>query len=126
MGEKVWFPLESNPEIMTDYMEKLGLNTDVYSFHDVFSTEDWALEMIPRPVLSVLLLFPISPQSENHAEAEANSIIRDGQKVSSSVHFMKQTISNACGTIALLHCISNAHEFNKVDLSFISILILLV
>ena len=26
---------------------------------DVLSTEDWALEMVPRPVIAVLMLFPI-------------------------------------------------------------------
>lgn len=31
----------------------------VRRFTDVFSTEDWALEMVPSPVLAVLFLYPI-------------------------------------------------------------------
>lgn len=31
----------------------------VCRFTDVFSTEDWALEMVPSPVLAVLFLYPI-------------------------------------------------------------------
>ncbi len=31
----------------------------MYRFHDVMSTEEWALEMIPQPALAVVMLFPI-------------------------------------------------------------------
>jgi Ubiquitin carboxyl-terminal hydrolase, family 1 len=48
---KTWLPLESNPDVMNDYVGKMGLDLTKISFHDVMSTEDWALEMIPRPVL---------------------------------------------------------------------------
>lgn len=115
MAEKNWFPLESNPAVMNSYMAKLGLNIENYSFHDVFSTEDWALEMIPQPVVSVLLLYPISTESEAHLESEAKHINENGQTVSSNVRFMKQTISNACGTLALLHSVSNAHEYQGIE-----------
>ena len=102
-----WFPLESNPEVMTAYMEKLGMNTAQYSFCDVLSTEDWALEMVPRPVLAVLMLFPITEVEEEHRHREAERIAKEGESVSSSVFFTKQTISNACGTIGLLHAAGN-------------------
>lgn len=46
-----WLPLESNPDVMNDYVGKMGLDLSKVQFHDVMSTEDWALEMIPRPVL---------------------------------------------------------------------------
>ena len=48
---KSWLPLESNPDVMNDYVSKMGLDVSKIQFHDVMSTEDWALEMIPRPVL---------------------------------------------------------------------------
>lgn len=110
MAEKQWFPLESNPTVMNSYLEKLGLNTSNYSFHDVFSTEDWALEMVPPPVLAVLLLFPVSEKSEHHRLLEDDSIVANGQVVSPNVYYMKQTICNACGTIGLLHAVGNIYK----------------
>lgn len=56
---KRWFPLESNPEVMTAYVAQLGFPTREFRFCDVHSTDDWALEMVPTPVLGVLMLFPI-------------------------------------------------------------------
>lgn len=107
MAAKHWFPLESNPSVMNSYLGKLGLNTTEYSFHDVFSTEDWALEMVPRPVLGVLMLFPISPESEEHRLKERERIAAERQEVSPRVYYMKQTIGNACGTVGLLHAVGN-------------------
>lgn len=56
---KRWFPLESNPAVMNAYVSKMGFPTAAYSFCDVLSTEDWALEMVPSPVVGVIMLFPI-------------------------------------------------------------------
>lgn len=38
---------------------------------------------------------------------EEERIDRDGQTVSPQVYFMKQTVGNACGTVALLHALLN-------------------
>jgi ubiquitin carboxyl-terminal hydrolase L3 len=48
---KNWFPLESNPYVMGNYIQSLGVDMTLLKFHDVLSTEEWALEMIPKPVL---------------------------------------------------------------------------
>lgn len=57
---KSWLPLESNPDVMNDYVSKMGLDVSKIQFHDVMSTEDWALEMIPRPVLGTYV-HPLNP-----------------------------------------------------------------
>ena len=54
---KTWLPLESNPDVMNDYVSKMGLDLSKIQFHDVMSTEEWALEMIPRPVLGASIFF---------------------------------------------------------------------
>lgn len=103
-SSKKWFPLESNPEVMNAYAERLGMDLSLFSFQDVLSTEDWALSMIPRPVLGVLLLFPISEASEEHRRLEAER----EQLADPKLYYMKQVVGNACGTIGILHAVMNS------------------
>lgn len=42
-----WYPLQSNPEVLNPYMKDLGIDIEKYSLHQVYSFEDWAIEMIP-------------------------------------------------------------------------------
>lgn len=105
---KTWFPLESNPDVMNEYMGKLGLNTDKYSFIDILSTEDWALDMVPKPALAVLMLFPLATAEEEFRHEQGKRLEAEGQHISPNVFYMKQTIGNACGTIGLLHAAGNA------------------
>ena len=55
------------------YCRGLGLPEHV-AFTDILSTEDWALEMVPSPVLAVLLLFPISDAEEKHRGEENDRV----------------------------------------------------
>jgi ubiquitin carboxyl-terminal hydrolase L3 len=87
--------------VMTSYAARLGLDTNILQFHDVMSTEDWALEMIPRPVVGVLMLYPIKETTEGHREAEDIRIKQEGQICSDKVYYMKQTVGNACGTVGV-------------------------
>ncbi|EEY57452.1 uncharacterized protein PITG_11304 [Phytophthora infestans T30-4] len=86
---KRWFPLESNPEVMNSYVEKMGFPTSQFSFCDVLSTEEWALAMVPTPVVGVIMLFPIKPHADKQ---EAVRIEKDGQTVSPNVYYMRQTV----------------------------------
>eukprot|EP00753_Platysulcus_tardus_P010840 PLAT3102.1.p2 GENE.PLAT3102.1~~PLAT3102.1.p2 ORF type:complete len:266 (+),score=146.76 PLAT3102.1:42-839(+) len=104
---KRWFPLESNPDVINRYIKKLGFPTDVYAYAELFSTEDWALGMVPKPVKAVMLLFPIKEASEAYKAEEAARIKEEGQVVSDDLYFIKQTVGNACGTIGLIHSVMN-------------------
>ncbi|TDH66265.1 hypothetical protein CCR75_001854 [Bremia lactucae] len=104
---KRWFPLESNPAVLNSYVEKMGFPTSQFSFYDVLSTEEWALAMVPAPVTAVIMLFPIKPHTKEAEKQEAANIEKYGQKVSSNVFFMHQTVGNACGTVGILHAIGN-------------------
>ena len=50
-------PLESNPEVINAFIAKMGLKTELFAFTEMLSTEEWALEMIPKPALGILFLF---------------------------------------------------------------------
>ena len=39
MGKK-WLPLESNPEVLNDFVNKLGYDTSKYAFCDVFGLDE--------------------------------------------------------------------------------------
>ena len=110
-----WFPLESNPNLMNNYIHQLGWDITQYHLVDVFSTDDWALEMIPTPVLAVLLLYPLTPVQLQYEQQEKEQLLQQQQKSpnqdnddESHVWFIKQRIGNACGTIGLLHAMMNA------------------
>jgi hypothetical protein len=63
--------------------------------------------MVPQPVLAVLLLFPCSKNYEHFKAEEEARLTKLEQNISPKVYFIKQTIQNACGMIALLHSIAN-------------------
>ena len=105
-----WFPLESNPTLINDYFQKIGFDTSLYEFVDVFSTEDWALDMIPQPVAAVLLLYPLTKKIIENEGSEPVAL----EDMQDKVWFMKQRIGNACGTIGLLHALLNAPEAIRI------------
>jgi len=102
--KKQWFPLESNPALINSYIQKLGYSTELYEFVDIFSTEEWALEMIPQPVVAVLMLYPLT---ENQTQQCADDVVASSDIMTHKVWFTKQRIGNACGTIGLLHALYN-------------------
>jgi len=106
MSSKQWLPLESNPEVCTQYCARLGISSG-FAFHDVYGFDAELLAMVPQPVLAVLLLFPISEQSEQHKREQEARVAAQGQEVSPIVYWTKQTVGNACGTIGLLHACCN-------------------
>ncbi|XP_075865485.1 ubiquitin carboxyl-terminal hydrolase isozyme L3 isoform X6 [Microcebus murinus] len=90
----------------SEFLKQLGLHPN-WQFVDVYGMDPELLSMVPRPVCAVLLLFPITEKYEVFRTEEEEKIKSQGQDVTSSVYFMKQTISNACGTIGLIHAIAN-------------------
>lgn len=72
----------------------------------MLSIDDWALDMIPRPVLGVMMLYQITPVQKEFTNAEAGTL--DPAVVPADMFYMKQFAQNACGTIALFHIVLNA------------------
>ncbi len=100
-----WVPLESNPELFTSWCSNMGMDTSKFAFHDIYGTDPDLLAMVPQPVAAVLLLFPLTESMEQLRQKENAAATTSS---SSDILWFKQTIGNACGTIGLLHALSNS------------------
>jgi ubiquitin carboxyl-terminal hydrolase L3 len=109
MGKK-WLPLESNPAVLNDFAGRIGFTDSNYRFCDVFGLDPELLQMVPQPVLALLLLFPLTPEAEAAKVAQEEEAAKAGGRAPGphGLYFMRQTIGNACGTIGLLHALGNA------------------
>lgn len=108
MSDKQWVPLESNPEVLTKFGRELGLPEGV-KFCDVWSLD--LLDIVPSPRYAILLLFPLTERTLRAIDTPSSTILTSSATFASATtqpFFCKQTISNACGTIALLHAALNS------------------
>lgn len=99
-----WLPLESNPEIMTNFLVDIGMSAE-WSVVDLIGIDDDVLGFVPQPVAALIFLYPPTVHDSNE----------DGDpSCNESVFFAKQVIRNACGTVALLHGVGN--NLDKIQL----------
>ena len=61
-----WLPIESNPEVMNKFLHNCGLPADKWAISDVYGLDEALLAMLPQPVLSLMLLFPINKEYEQY------------------------------------------------------------
>ncbi|KAJ1951023.1 hypothetical protein EC988_004175 [Linderina pennispora] len=99
-----WIPLESNPEVINAMIARLGVSSSI-GFNDVWGLDDDLLAMVAQPVKAVIFLFPLTEESE---ASRAQKIASAANTVSPNVWFMRQTIGNACGTMAVIHALANS------------------
>lgn len=93
-------------QLIEQYVKRLGVKDNVKCV-EILGTDPELLEMVPRPVYSVLLLLPINARSEKVDADEAEALTKKGYQAPKDVFFMKQHIGNACGTIAIVHSLAN-------------------
>ncbi|KAG9256319.1 ubiquitin hydrolase L3 [Emericellopsis atlantica] len=118
-GNKVFIPLENNPEVFTGLVHDLGVSPEL-GFYDVYSLDEPALlAMVPRPVHSLIFITPApmytAVRKEDGrewwaAEREAQGDFKltyDKSGEDEPVTWFLQTIGNTCGLIALLHSVAN-------------------
>lgn len=109
---------ENNPEVMNRLATKLGLSPTL-QFYDVYSLDEpELLAHIPRPVLALLVIIPLTPAWHRDRIAEdTGKSDYAGFGPEEPVIWFKQTIGNACGSIGLLHSAINgpAADFVQPD-----------
>ncbi|CAO3593839.1 unnamed protein product [Absidia cylindrospora] len=106
-----WLPLEANPEVWTKIIHDHGVDPK-WSYTNVYGFDPELLAMVPQPVKAVIFLFPITEAYEKYRLEQEQRILDQHPNVvaeTQHVHFFKQTISNACGMIGLLHSLANNH-----------------
>ncbi|KAI2008221.1 hypothetical protein LOY97_004417 [Ophidiomyces ophidiicola] len=106
-GKKTFVPLENSPEVMSHLIHHLGVSADL-GFYDVYSIDEPdLLAFLPRPAYG--LIFICHGDVYHRARDAEEALMKDyeGFGPGEPVLWFKQTIGNACGFMALLHCISN-------------------
>lgn len=93
-----WPPLESDPEIFTNYLVNLGLSKD-FCFDEVYSLEK-------EDVLSLQTSTPIAVIVNYEASENQKNKDLPSEKVPFYM-LQKGKLDNACGIIAALHAIGN-------------------
>ena len=93
---------------MSSLLHELGLAENV-GFHDVYSIDEpELLAFVPRPAFALLLVFPVSKTHEKfRSQEDGGRPPYEGSGPNEEVVWFKQSISNACGLIGLLHSASN-------------------
>jgi len=109
-----WTALESNPDVMSKYIHKLGVSPS-WSLVDVLGLDAELLAITPQPVKAVILLSPCSENYENNWKELDEKLKANPPTIPDGLFHMKQCIHNACGTIALIHGIANNADVELVD-----------
>ena len=106
---------------MSQLARKLGISSDL-SFYDVLDIDDQEglLSFIPRPVHALIFLTPASVYHATRDDTEAEmrrtpDPQRDLESKPPAVTWFKQTVGNACGLMAFLHCICNGVGRNYIE-----------
>lgn len=97
MGRSLeWVPMESNPEAINSFLRKVGIKSHITAV-DVYGFDEELLRMVEGKVEGLLLCYAISDDPAGQVDETAKD----------KLYFMRQTIRNACATMAILHLIAN-------------------
>ncbi|KJZ78805.1 hypothetical protein HIM_01578 [Hirsutella minnesotensis 3608] len=119
-GKKMFIPLENNPDVFTSLVHDLGVSPQL-GFYDVYSINDAdVLSQTPRPALALIFITP--PDMYRAVRAQDGLAKLAGREPTydkcgddEPVMWFRQTIGNACGLIALLHCVANGEARGFVE-----------
>ncbi|KAI0156469.1 Coproporphyrinogen III oxidase [Xylariaceae sp. FL1272] len=117
--KKHFIPLESNPELFTELIHRLGVSKNL-AFFDLLTlsaSDTDLLSFIPRPAHALILVIP-APEGyakELDEVVEKDIPLHDKSGDEEDAVFYRQTIGNACGLFAILHAVSNGDTRKCVE-----------
>lgn len=123
LKDQTWVPLESDPEIFTQYAHGLGLSPAL-AFHDIYSISDPdLLSFVPRPVYALILTFPVTQVYEDYRieHDQGKELYMADDYVDGDIIWFRQTIGNACGTMGLIHAVVNGDVTSHLGSLFLVI-----
>ncbi len=123
------------------YVNNIGVSTEKFEFIDIYGLDPELLQMVPKPVIAVLFLFPITKKVqycnfieysmfnrmslfkikitwkkyEEHRKLQKEKHKEIKQKLSPNLFFTKQTVQNACGTVGIIHSLANNKSHFNID-----------
>ncbi|KIH44708.1 ubiquitin carboxyl-terminal hydrolase, family 1 [Ancylostoma duodenale] len=112
MAKVEWQALESNPDAINPFMEKIGVTS--VKCVDIISFDDDVLEHLPKPQFAMLLCLPDYKKVDALMAPIYEKLRSECVTPPANVFFMEQKIGNACGTFALFHALANIEDL--VDL----------
>jgi len=113
-----WLPLESNPDLLNGFLERMGVKQPL-KFHDVLGLDEELLCMVPPGCEALCLLFPYKRIHDMRSQRQDAMVDPQNQ----GIVYMKQLdqFGNACGTFACLHAIANSSTVQFTDDSLLSL-----
>ncbi|KAI1262305.1 ubiquitin C-terminal hydrolase L3 [Xylariaceae sp. FL1019] len=115
---KYFIPLESNPELFTELIHRLGVSKNL-SFFDLLTlsaSDTYLLSFIPRPAHALILVIPAPMGYAKELDVVEKDIPHhDKSGDEEDAMFYRQTIVNACGLYAILHAVSNGDTRKSVE-----------
>jgi ubiquitin carboxyl-terminal hydrolase L3 len=104
---KHFIPLESNPSVFTELIQKLGVSS--LRFEDVYTLDDSELlRQLFGTVHAFILVIPTTQAYVKDVEEQEKRLKEyTPYGKEEDVMFFKQTINNACGWYAILHGLCN-------------------
>mmetsp|Transcript_9565 Transcript_9565/g.23187 ORF Transcript_9565/g.23187 Transcript_9565/m.23187 type:complete len:286 (-) Transcript_9565:227-1084(-) len=106
-SSSAWLPLESNPEILNDFAQRVGLSSD-FEFVDYYGPG--SIDPDRHTAKAFLLLFPCTESIYEFRQKQADELGTEiGDSRHSNLCFIRQLegFGNACGTIGCLHACLN-------------------
>lgn len=104
-----WPPLESNPDVFTEYLRKIGL-PQPFAIGEVFGFDEDLLAFLPQPTLGTIVCYERLKKAQDKEKGSP----ADYGEVEFYMH-QSGALDNACGIIACLHAALNSTAVAEIS-----------